>query len=358
MSLNKILAALLVVVFVIFTSTIIVAWSVEANILNADAYVQALEGADFFEVPYQMIRDGDIPKVGSLLLKQGPLSAVSGADLEAVARELAPPDWLRTQLERAIRDLLAVADAPELGELPDLVISLSEVKARARGEPGDRVLAMVVGALPDCAPGQGPFDFKSDTPFCKPAGVDLSPFLSQLKQLLVPLIGRVPDTYQVSWQPEQREVLEDLQRAGQTLDQLPFALLLLAALNVALLGLIWLLAVRSPAEWLRWTGGPLLLLGLLALLLALLATRVVDWWLGESNLWAGSDVPLRVGQVLEQAMLDLTLILFRPAIAIGAALAVIGLLLALVSPLFPGRRRRDVTSALETRRRGSYSRLK
>jgi hypothetical protein len=180
MSLNKVLAALLVLVFVTFTLVVILAWSVGVNILNADAYVQVLDDAGIFELPYQLIRDGEIPTVGGLLLVQGPLSAVSGADLEAVARELAPPEWLRTQLERAIRNLLAVTDAPELNKLPDLVISLRDVKARALAEPGDRALALVVASLPDCAPGGSPFVLNSDIPFCKPAGVDVAVFSSQL----------------------------------------------------------------------------------------------------------------------------------------------------------------------------------
>jgi hypothetical protein len=339
MSLNKVLAALLAIIFVIFSLAVILAWSVRGDILNADAYVQALDEADFFEVPYRMIRDGDIPGVGGLLLKRGPLSAVSGADLETVARDLAPPDWLRAQLERAIRDLLAVADTPKLDDLPDLVISLSEVKARTLGEPGDRALAYVLATLPECAPGQPPLSL--DKPVCKPADVDLSPFLSQLRGLLVPLVERVPDTYQVHWQPEQRDVLEDLQRAGRALDRLPVVLLLLACLNLALLGLIWVLAVRSPAEWLRWAGGPLLALGLLVLLAAFLGPRVVAWGLDQGDLWAEGRVPARVGQALEEALLDLTLLLFRPALYAGAVLAAVGLPLTLLSPLFPGPRRRS-----------------
>ena len=340
MSLSKILAALLVIVFVAFSLVVILTSSVRANALNADAYVDALEGADFFKAPYQMIRDGEIPKVGGLLLREGPLAAVSGAEIEAVVRELAPPDWLRAQLERAIRDLLAVAAEPDLDELPELTISLSEVKARAMGESGDRALALVVEALDDCPPGQGPFDFSHDTPFCKPAGVNLDYFLSQLKMLLIPLVERLPDTYQVNWQSEQQDALQELQRGGQTLEQLQVVLLLLAVLNMALLGVIWLLAVRSPGEWLRWTGGPLLLLGLLALLAALPAPRAVAWWLDNSPLWTEVNVPAHLGRAVELAIVDLAGVLFRPALLAGVALVVIGLPLVMVSLLFPGRRQR------------------
>jgi len=349
MSINKILALLLAVLFIVFSLATILAWSVRRDILNDDAYVTALDEAGFYEVPYQLIREGDIPTAGGLLLKQGPLSILSGADREAVARELAPPDWLRAQLERAIRDLVAVAKAPELDELPDLDISLQEVKARVLGEPGDRALAIVVQALPQCEPGRAPLELGSDTPVCTPAGADLTPFLELLDALLPPLVERVPDTYRVRWQPGQQDVLEDLQGAGRTLDRLQFPLLLLVALNLTLLALIWVLAVRSPGEWLRWTGVPLLLLGLLVLLAAFLTPRVVAWGLESQALSAEGNLPLPLAQSLEQAIEDLTRLLFRPALWAGAVLAIAGLLLTLVSPLFPGQRGR----ALSTRSHGT-----
>jgi hypothetical protein len=343
MSLNKLLALLLAVIFIIFSLATILAWSVRRDILNDDAYVTALDEAGFYEVPYQLIREGDIPTVGGLLLKEGPLSILSGADREAVARELAPPAWLRAQLERAIRDLVAVAKAPELDELPDLDISLQEVKARVLGEPGDRALAIVVQALPQCEAGRAPLELGSNTPICTPAGAELTPFLELLETLLPPLVERVPDTYRVRWQPGQQDVLEDLQQAGRTLDRLQFALLLLGALNLALLALIWVLAVRSPGEWLRWTGVPLLLLGLLVLLAAFLTPRVVAWGLESQTLSAEGNVPLPLAQSLEQAIQDLTRLLFRPALWAGTVITIAGLLLTLVSPLFPGRRGRALS---------------
>jgi hypothetical protein len=341
MSLNKILAALLVIVFAIFTLLVIVAWSVRANLLNDDVYVQALDEAGFFEVPYGLIHDGEIPLVGRLLLTQGPLAAVT-ANREAVARELAPPYWLRVQLERAVRELLAVAAAPELEELPDLLISLDEVKARALSEPGDRALTLVVESLPVCPPGQWAFDPGSDTPLCRPAEVDTAAFVEQIRPLLPPLVERLPDTYRVIWQPEQQDVLQDLQRAGQNLEQMQVLLLLVLLLNLALLGVVWTLAVRSPAEWLRWTGGPLLLLGLLALGVALAMPSAVAWWLDNSTLWTSINVPARLDKVLELTIIDLAGVMLRPALQAGAALSVVGLLLTLLSPLFPGRRKRPV----------------
>jgi hypothetical protein len=340
MSLNKLLAAVLVIIFLIFTLAAILIWSVGKSVLNADAYVDSLSEAGFFEVPYQLIREGDIPAAGGLLLKEGPLSVVSGVDLEAVARELAPPDWLRAQLERAIRDLITVAEAPELQELPELVISLREVKTRALSQPGNQALSLVVTALPECPLGQEPLDLSRETPVCRPAGTDLNPFIDHLKTLLAPFVERVPDTYRVRWPTEARDVLEDLQRAGRILDQLQFILLLFVALDLALLGLTWLLAVRSPAEWLRWTGVPLLLLGLLTLFLTLFIPSVVGWALDNQEFWTEGDLPAVLAQALKSAIQDFTTLLFRPAQLAGVITVVVGLLLTLVSPLFPGRRRR------------------
>jgi hypothetical protein len=359
MSLNKVLAALLVVIFVIFGFVVVVTWSVERNILDVEAYISALDEAEFFEVPYQLIREGEIPTPGGLLLKEGPLSVVSDLDMEAIARELAPPAWLRDQLERAIRDLLAVPEKSELDELPDLVISLSEVKERVLGEPGDRALSIVVQSLPVCASGRVPLDLNSDTPVCKPTQADLNPFLDQLKMLMTPLVQRVPDTYRVSWQPEQQDVLDDLQQAAQTLNRLRFALLLVAALDVALLCLVWVLAVRSPAEWLRWAGVPFLLLGLLVLLAALLIPRGLIWSLDIPALSAERNVPASLVESLDKAAGGFVPLLFRPARFLGVALTIVGLLLTLISPLFPGTRQRLwVASTPGNPGAGGYGRLR
>jgi hypothetical protein len=339
MSLNRAVAALLVAVFVIITLADVLAWSVQMHLLDPDVYVNVLDRAGFFEAPYALVRQGEIPEAGGLLLREGPLSVVSGAELEAIARELAPPDWLRTQLEEGIRDLIAVARTSERDELPDLVISLEQVKQRALGEPGDRALAIVIDALPLCGPDQTPLNLGRGAVVCKPAAVALGGFVGQLKSLLVPLVERIPDRYRLTWQPEQRETLEDLRSAGQTLEQLRFVLLLVLVLNMALLGLVWLLAVRAPAEWLRWTGIPLFLAGVLTLLLAWLVPVLVDRGFDYQSLWVEGDTASPLVLVVQTAVPEFVQLLFRPAQFVGLLLTGVGLLLAVVSPLFPGRRR-------------------
>ncbi len=356
MDLNKIVAVLLVVLFVFFSLAVIMTWSVGDGVLNADAYVEALSEAGSFQVPYELIREGRIPGVGGLLLKEGPLSIVSGADLELVARELAPPTWLRTQLEGALRDFFALVKESEGNELPGMVISLSEVKARALGEPGDRALALVVENLQVCAPGETSLDLNRDVPLCVPAGMELNSFLGQLKGLLAPLVNRVPDTYTVSWQPEQQDVIRDLRRAAQTVERLRFVMLLLVALNLALLGLIWVLAVRSPAEWLRWTGVPLLLLGLATLTLALLIPSLVSLGLDSTASWVEGSLPRPLAESLETAVREYILLLFRPARTVGVVLFLVGAVLALISPLFPGARQKNMGGYFRVREGGQYSR--
>ncbi len=339
MSLGKLLAALLVLVFLFFSLLTLLAWSVEKDLLNADAYVETLDHAGLFDLPYQMIREGDIPNVGGILLSEGPLSIVSGEKLEAIARELAPPDWLRAQLESGIRDLLAVAQGAEDDKLPALVISLRQVKERALGTPGDRALALAISDLSPCAPGQAAVDPTRDVPVCLPPDTDPAAFAAELKALLTPLVEQLPDTYRVQWQPEQQAALDDLKQAGRTLDQIRVALLIMAALNMALLVLAWLLAVRSPREWLRWTGGPLALLGGLALIAAWLPRRLVETALTRSDWWTKADLSPAMSTMLTQATLDMTRLLFRPAMLVGLLALIAGIGLLIASPLFPARRR-------------------
>ena len=175
-------------------------------------------------------------------------------------------------------------------------------------------------------------------PLCTPPGVNLPSFLGELKTLLARLVERVPDTYQIRWQDEQIAVLEDLQQVGRVINQLRFVTLLLIALNVALLGLAWLLAVRSPGEWLRWTGVPLLSLGLLTVFFAWLVPQLVSWGLDSAALGADGSLPVVLVEAVEIAVKDFAQVLFRPARLVGIAATVVGLLLALLSLVFPGYR--------------------
>jgi hypothetical protein len=342
--LNKGLAVLLVVVLAAFVAAIILAWSVQLHILDADVYVEALDQTGFFQVPYQMIREGQIPGVAGLLLREGPFSILSGSDQEAVARELAPEDWLRSELTAGIRDLFQVAHSAEVDRMPDLVISLQDVKNRALGEPGQRALLIVLNAIPACAPGEAPVDLTRGTVVCLPPDIDPTAYINEIRLLLVPLVFRLPDTYRVSWQPDQRQALEDLRQTGQTMDRFRSVLLLMLALGVALLAMIWVLAVRSPAELLRWTGGPLLFTGLLVLLLAVLLPTGANAVLDYRSVLNSGDIPAPLSQTLADAVPGLIDQMFRPALFAGGLLALVGLVLTAVSPLFPGRQPRRMAA--------------
>jgi len=101
------------------------------------------------------------------------------------------------------------------------------------------------------------------------------------------------------------------------------------------------LTVRAPAEWLRWTGVPLMVLGAVALPVVLLVPRVVEWGVTKGDLWAEGNVPPSLGLALEQAIVDFSAILLHPALFVALALMVVGLVLTLISPLFPGRARNN-----------------
>jgi hypothetical protein len=115
---------------------------------------------------------------------------------------------------------------------------------------------------------------------------------------------------------------------------------LMLTLSAALLALIWVLAVRSPAEWLRWTGGPLLFTGLLVLLLAVLLPVGVNSVLDYRSVLNSGDIPAPLSQALADAVPDFINQLFRPALFAGGLLALVGLVLVAASPLFPGRQPR------------------
>ncbi len=318
--------------FVFFAGAFILVWSIQDRLLDADTWVAALDRAGLFELPYELIGDGEVPGFARDLLTQGPLAALQDADLEQVARDLAPVEWLRQQVRQTLQ-----ANLDQLGqrESVDVVVSLAEVKARALGDPGERALERVIASLPLCQSGQTPFQLSPDIPLCRPPDVEPSLFGSTLKTYLTLYVERLPDRWRVGVGSRDRQITRDLRRVGKALNWLEARLPLALALALGSLLLAWLLAVRSPGQWLRWTGGPLLLLGLVTSLVAVLVPPVIAWQVEGGRFWPDSDLPARLRQAASQVPADLASVLFQFTLLVGVVIVVMGGVLVVVSFFFP-----------------------
>lgn len=198
--------------------------------------------------------------------------------IEAVT-VLAPPDWVSSQTDPAVD---ALFDALETGELTTAAVELDALGLleRARGEPGRQAVSVIINNLPVCtdpaavltppAPGA--------LPTCLPPAINPDALTQQVHTVLVQTLDQNPQIQEQArivrlplLESEQAtpQAQAQFQRAHQLFWLAQRASWSLWLLPLGCLLLILLLVVRSPGEWGRWWGWPLLGAALTALFFAL-----------------------------------------------------------------------------------------
>ena len=289
---------------------------------------------------------------------------LTDADIESLARQLFPPEFIRSNSERFVDEIVAYAknDTDTL----DLTLDLRRRKARAPA-----ILLEFVGkrfdTLRDCTGGlaaeiremekltQG-----GDLPSCFPAQAALQTGLSRasVKSTFTDTIEtevrntvdrEVPDVVdlvqEAADQTDQtrEEFLEDLDDARPWMSfTLSWGLVLCGLLLAMLLGLIGLLYRTSPRTALRWAG-TIVFLSALVPLIGFLAARGLDGEIRESLEEDASlkvavvDVIATLGESMYDDLSGDLILQSSLAVGIGLALLVLSFLPRLVwrSPITP-----------------------
>lgn len=211
------------------------------------------------------------------------VSSVGASQRESVAQILLPQDYVSGQVGNLVDSFYAWLDST--APLPDLRLDLGPIQANLENGGSEALVDLVVDNWPACTPdqlqqaqtailqGQAPPLLACQLP---------EPLLSTQKTILINQVNLAVQVMPASVSltqnagPSEVEQLASLRRGLDTIRTLARWLWLIPA---AMLGLIMAFAVRSWRDWLRWWGYPLLLGGLLALLLSLLALGLGPNWL-------------------------------------------------------------------------------
>ncbi|MEJ2750709.1 MAG: hypothetical protein P8183_22800, partial [Anaerolineae bacterium] len=214
---------------------------------------------------------------------------VDTAVLAEAIQMVLPPEWMSSQMETAVDD---VFDGLEAGTPTDIVVELdaAPLLARVRGEPGQQAMTLVVESLPPCAEGN---DSAALTvrgvavPDCLPPDLTAAEAAQLAHDLLVETLDQNPQLVAEAEQlqvplltlgrlsPKRRFLFEWLHWFFLVAQGWAGFLWLIPA---GLLLLIWLLVVRSWADWGRWWGWPLLVTAVLTFLAAWSMPLVITRW--------------------------------------------------------------------------------
>ena len=315
---GKLVASILVLLFIISAFTTIILISFESQLFNPDFYIKVLDKEQVFErlpeiaavqIRYAMgynpcLEDtnnceDEEPDLSSTN-QGGPPSyfqALSQSDWELLLTGMLPPDFLEDQIKNVVGGLIEYIDSGE-GDLA-LTISLQELKDHLSGEAGVTAISQLLDAQPECSKDdlldmtrilEGKEEPEKDFLSCQPPDDFIENYTPQLEVLLRRSLRDVPDEINLA-----EGLFEDSRSGGKAATisafgvQLPtyllfkwirWAIRMSPLFCVTLLLIIAFLAVDSFKGLNVWWGYPLAISGLIGFGLAMMVGPVAKWLTG------------------------------------------------------------------------------
>ncbi len=289
----RFIAVLAGLLFAVTTPLVVVALVARALLFSPSFYKRALTSADVYHdlpaaLAQQVASTARESQPESAAAPQGELglSVILGAlppdFIETLIVRLIPQEWMQTQVEAVIDQVVAYLDHGQ--GVPELTISLKEIKANLNQGALESALREVMATLPPCTAEQL-LTFGGDLltgqtamiPACRPPEALQEVAIASAKVTMEGMLGKML--------PDQLSLMQPFGAGTPGGGALPFmqglerglSWLRLAkrvaefsvALPLALLAIIALLTARTAGLALRWLGWPLLTAGLLSALAGL-----------------------------------------------------------------------------------------
>ena len=323
---RKTIAALCAILFILSGILALFAFNIEWYAFDAAVYKGAFERQNLYT------RTPDI--LASALHDY----LAANQNLDPYLKELTLEDW-RGAITSAVppEELRVLTDSTldsafdYLNDRSDMVqISLLPIKTRLSGPAGVVVVQEILKAQPACTADQllqmGMGFLQGNFALCNPppemTGL-LSPLIeSQLQLMTIAIPNEVTLVSSVPGTPDPRAGL----RQARTLMSITpvFPLFFLFCLTV--------FGVRSLMDWLQWWGYPLLIVGGISTLIAVLGAPLVGTLVqGLLEMYGFSFIPPILLSAIRETISAVTAEILRPVFYEAAALAAIGFLMVLTS---------------------------
>ncbi len=266
------------------------------------------------------------------------------SDWEIFVAQIAPPDWLQSQTENIIDQIITFLESDTLRF--SIPISMLTLKARLSGEEGTQAVLQVIRAQPACTPeqlnsyasGNITLDQIDKIMVCQPPEEILTLLIPTIETVLDEAIETIPDVVNLgeaspsvdssvkpTGEPLNPPSRDDPRPAFRRMRTIMRSSPLLVG---GLVLLITLFGVRSFRSWLGWWGVPFLIAGLIGLALAMVAYPIGNSFL-ENYLTSGKVDLSAMSPGLVQASLDVLSAMGRTlAIRVGIQAGIIALLSA------------------------------
>jgi hypothetical protein len=337
---RKIIAFLLLLIFVFLAPLMLYALNFKSIAFNPDFYKEELRKHNVVDKIVDVIIRNIVSEARAE--KKHPEVFLDEGELKRALMEVAPSSWLRVQVEGGIYAFFAWLWSEE--ELPIIIIPLKDVKGRMPGAI-DGFLERTLRKLPECKPGQMPFAPGEEFPSCIPLGPMGEALIREMKLRLRgemdKFLPRIPDEINLADFIKKRkpELVDNLTRFRRILQVASLALYGGIAAVFVLLILIALFAATSLRSMLRWVGSALFLVGAIALTPAVFLPQLSEGAFSQiSRAEQFKEIPFELLKLVLNILKDFV-DAFASQIKVQAAIVLgIGIMLIILS-LIVGRRR-------------------
>lgn len=334
----EILAVITAILFVVSMPMAFTLYSLERNVFDASLYIQAMDEENVYQqLPLLTAQTLAIaaqrPESGGILSVFRDLSV---EEWQALIVQILPPDIIRALTVDAVTQIMAYLN----GERPDVVLSLTILKAQMQSPQGINAINGLLDAQPDCTVEQltAMALNQQALTLCDPPDtflfLDLRPIVAaQINGLISLIPEQVTLISPGSLRPGYLQNLTDL----RILIRLSLLFPLLCFL------IIPVLVVRSFRGLLNWWGYPLLFAGLISLFLSVMSAPLSS--LTFQLLFVPALPPVFPADLLEMFR-GLTAAIVRnalgPVLLVGGIMLLVGLVMVALGFLF--RRRYPTTT--------------
>jgi hypothetical protein len=374
---GKLVASILVLLFLLSALISILLLSFESQLLNPDFYLEVFEEVDFFDrlpeiaavqIQYTMgyspcledPADCENDELDFSSSQGGPPSyfqALSEKDWELLLTGLLPQEWLEDQIQEITGNLFNALESGE-GDLT-IKISMVELKNNLSGEAGVEAIAQLLEAQPECSKDdllemtrilEGREEVGKDFLTCRPPDDFLENHAPQLEVILRRSLRDVPDEidlgkglFDAGGSGNQAALINifgyDLPRY-MLFRWIQWGIRMSPLFCVTLLLVIALLAVHSYKALGVWWGYPLAISGLIGIALAMLIGPLTNFltntFLADKDMAGISPIMIETGSDLSVQVIRL---LFTQVRNYSLIIAGVGLMIIIITAVIkpPGK---------------------
>ena len=327
-TLGKFLAALCAVLFVMSSVVVLLLFNIERKAFSSETYKQAFENQRLYERMPAMLASTLTVYIGQNPNAIPLLKALTVENWQASLTTLLPPEEMKTMANNALDSTFDYIN----GKTESAAISLVPIKTHLAGESGLQVVRQFLALQPQCTTEQltqmALGLLGGQITLCNPPEEALglmAPFIQAQLQAMTAILPN-----EVAFIPGTSSNTPNDPRLK--LNAVRSAIKLTPFIPVLFLFGIAVFAVRTLREWLIWWGWPIMIVGAISVLTALVGSPLIGWILqlliqNQGTIFIPSILATSLGETASAVAHQM----LAPVVIEGFILALLGLGMVIAS---------------------------